>query len=68
MSSSKRTKALSINLPLPIYEEFFRLFPEQGERTAFLREVINTAIVLGKAEKLSSKVAARLHAKRKEEE
>ncbi len=38
------TKQIHFRLPLALYEEFFRLFPGQGERSAFLRRAIERAI------------------------
>ena len=49
-------KAFSITLPEQMHGEFINLFPEPGGRTAFLREVIAAAIMLGKTRKLSSQV------------
>ena len=54
-------KSFNITLPTTVYGEFYKLLPEQGERTAFLRNVITTAIMLGRKEKLATKVAEIIH-------
>ena len=62
-------KAFSITLPDQMHSDFINLFPETGGRTAFLREVIAAAIMLGKTRKLSSQVVRllQLEERRREE-
>lgn len=34
------TKSIKADLPLPLWEKFFRLYPGKGERSAMLRRVV----------------------------
>ena len=34
------TKSLKVDLPLTLWEKFFRLYPGKGERSAVLRRVV----------------------------
>ena len=43
-----------------IWQKFFRLFPNHGERSQFLRDMINHAIAVGEQESLSNKVIRRI--------
>lgn len=60
-------KAFTIILPETMAGEFINLFPQKGERTAFLREAIAAAIMFGKKEKLSSKVVELLQRREEDE-
>lgn len=42
-----KKKTIRVEVPMSIWERFYRLFPGQGERSAFLRKVIYKAIEVG---------------------
>jgi len=48
---SRRYKTIKVEVDPHTWEEFFRLFPEKGERSSFLRSVIGVAIERGEVEK-----------------
>ncbi len=41
-------KTIHIKIPLPLFEEFHRVFPGWGEKTAILRRLIGLAVELEK--------------------
>lgn len=45
------TKQIHFRVPLELYESFIRLFPGQGERSAFLRGAVERATQKGEAMK-----------------
>jgi len=48
---TRRFKTIKVEVDPHTWEEFFRLFPEKGERSSFLRSVIGIAIERGRVEK-----------------
>ena len=42
-----KTKRLSIRVPISMWEELYRLFPEHGARTALIKMMIAKLIELG---------------------
>lgn len=36
----REMKSVKADLPLPLWEKFFRLYPGKGERTAILRRIV----------------------------
>jgi len=51
----KDTKVFNLNLPTYLYEDFFRMFPERGIRTAVLRKVVGMLVSKGREEPLTAK-------------
>lgn len=47
----RRFKTIKVEVDQKTWEEFFRLFPEKGERSSFLRTVIGLAITKGREDK-----------------
>ena len=39
-----KMKQMHIDLPVPLFEQFHKLFPSRGEKTLFIRRVIARAI------------------------
>ena len=44
--SSNKMKMLRVELPAPVWEEFFRIFPSIGERTFVLRKLVGITLEL----------------------
>ena len=47
-----KKKTIRVEVPTEIWERFYRLFPGQGERSAFLRRVIYKAIEQGEEKEM----------------
>lgn len=53
---SNKKKGIFFQVPESVWEEFNRVLPDRGERTAFLRAVIYRVIDTGEAFELSKEV------------
>ena len=53
-------KEVHFKLPLTEWEEFYRIFPEIGGRTGFLRKCIQEAIRLGPQSRFVQQIRKRI--------
>jgi len=51
-----RNKGIFFEIPESVWEQFIRVLPGRGERTAFLRAIIYKVVDTGKAFELSDEV------------
>ena len=53
-------KEIHFRLPMILWEELFRIFPDQGERTSFFRKCAQEAVRMGPASRFVRKMRERI--------